>query len=331
MIEAITKMAGGAMNNFIADTTSGAVLPDTINGALLLSVIDFFLSFFVISFIGFVLAMLPLLNRLGPGISAKIQHQLPPASARVDMTADDHIAAISAAIAVIGAHRIAHIEQRIMAGGGWRKVAPLTTALTMLAVTGHPVHHACTLRVQRISRHFCPNIGPGAFPGATGIARDRRGGPRPRCKLRLSSGSPWGWSLMACRYRSGAGGHNCPQRHNFGLYGSNKLNLQGRADRGAQKRSMLRFWMVWADRRRGRSGPSNVIRLSSSAFGSRPRACLGPNGQRGRLAAHGRPEAPCRDNYPHPHQKNFRARKSPKSQASASASTARANAMGFFP
>ena len=133
----------------------------------------------------------------------------------------------------------------------------------MLAVTGHPVHHACTLRVQRISRHFCPNIGPGAFPGA--------------------SGSPWGWSLMACRDRSGAGGHNCPQRHNFGLYGSNKLNLQGRADRGAQKRSMLRFWMVWADRRRGRSGPSNVIRLSSSAFGSRPRACLGPNGQRGRF------------------------------------------------
>ena len=117
MIEAITKMAGGAMNNFIADTTSGAVLPDTINGALLLSVIDFFLSFFVISFIGFVLAMLPLLNRLGPGISAKIQHQLPPASARVDMTADDHIAAISAAIAVIGAHRIAHIEPHH--GGGW--------------------------------------------------------------------------------------------------------------------------------------------------------------------------------------------------------------------
>ena len=94
------------------------LIPDTINGALLLSAIDFFLSFFVISFIGFVLAMSPLLNRLGPGISAKIQHQLPPASARVDMTADDHIAAISAAIAVIGAHRIAHIEPAHH-GGGW--------------------------------------------------------------------------------------------------------------------------------------------------------------------------------------------------------------------
>ena len=94
------------------------VVPDTINGALLLSIIDFFLSFVVISFIGFVLAVLPFLNRLGPGIAAKIQHQLPPASARVDMTAEDHIAAISAAIAVIGPHRIAHVEPPHH-GAGW--------------------------------------------------------------------------------------------------------------------------------------------------------------------------------------------------------------------
>lgn len=94
------------------------LIPDTINGALLLSIIDFFLSFVVISFIGFVLAMLPLLNRLGPGIAARMQHQLPPASARVDMTADDHIVAISAAIAVIGAHRIAHVEPAHH-GGEW--------------------------------------------------------------------------------------------------------------------------------------------------------------------------------------------------------------------
>ncbi len=96
-----------------------SLIPDTMNGALQLSIIDFFLSFVVISFIGFVLAMLPFLNRLGPGIAAKIQHQLPPASARVDMTADDHIAAISAAIAVIGAHRIAHVEPAHH-GGEWR-------------------------------------------------------------------------------------------------------------------------------------------------------------------------------------------------------------------
>ena len=95
------------------------VIPDTINGALLLSIIDFFLSFVVISFIGFVLAMLAFLNRLGPGIAAKIQHQLPATSGHVDMTADDHIAAISAAIAVIGAHRIAHVEPAHH-GGGWR-------------------------------------------------------------------------------------------------------------------------------------------------------------------------------------------------------------------
>jgi len=93
-------------------------VPDTINGALLLSIIDFFLSFVVISFIGFVLAMLPFLNRLGPGIAAKIQHQLPPASAHVDMTADDHIAAISAAIAAIGPYRIAHVEPAHH-GAGW--------------------------------------------------------------------------------------------------------------------------------------------------------------------------------------------------------------------
>ena len=95
-----------------------SLIPDTMNGALLLSIIDFFLSFVVISFIGFVLAMLPLLNRLGPGIAAKIQHQLPPASARVDMTGDDHIAAIAAAVAVIGAHRIAHVEPAHH-GAGW--------------------------------------------------------------------------------------------------------------------------------------------------------------------------------------------------------------------
>src|SRR5271166_6716886 len=96
------------------------LIPDTINGALLLSLIDFFLSFAIITFIGFVLAMLPLLNRLGPGIAAQIQNQSPPASLRepVDMTADDHIAVISAVAAIIGAHRIVHIEPA-PPGGGW--------------------------------------------------------------------------------------------------------------------------------------------------------------------------------------------------------------------
>ena len=41
------------------------VIPDTLHGAVLLSVIDFFLSMVMISGIGVVLALFPLLNRLG--------------------------------------------------------------------------------------------------------------------------------------------------------------------------------------------------------------------------------------------------------------------------
>lgn len=41
------------------------MLPDSITGALLLSVIDFFLSFVFISFIGVLLHFFPLLNKLG--------------------------------------------------------------------------------------------------------------------------------------------------------------------------------------------------------------------------------------------------------------------------
>jgi len=93
------------------------LVPDTLNGAILISIIDFFLSFVVISFIGIVLATLPLLNQLGPGIAAKIT----PISAReaIDMTADDDAAVISGAIAaIVGAHRIVHIEPA-HDGGAW--------------------------------------------------------------------------------------------------------------------------------------------------------------------------------------------------------------------
>jgi hypothetical protein len=40
-------------------------MPDTVYGAVLLSIIDFFLSMVMISGIGVVLALFPLLNRLG--------------------------------------------------------------------------------------------------------------------------------------------------------------------------------------------------------------------------------------------------------------------------
>lgn len=38
-------------------------IPDTVQGALVISLIDFVLSFFIISGIGFVLALLPWVNR----------------------------------------------------------------------------------------------------------------------------------------------------------------------------------------------------------------------------------------------------------------------------
>ncbi|WP_165498347.1 hypothetical protein [Siculibacillus lacustris] len=41
------------------------IVPDTLYGAVLLSVIDFGLSFVMIAGIGIVLALFPLLNRLG--------------------------------------------------------------------------------------------------------------------------------------------------------------------------------------------------------------------------------------------------------------------------
>ena len=40
-----------------------ALVPDTLQGALIVSVIDFFLSFVIISGIGVVLSFFPLLNR----------------------------------------------------------------------------------------------------------------------------------------------------------------------------------------------------------------------------------------------------------------------------
>ena len=86
-----------------------AIIPDTLEGAFILSIIDFLLSFVVISFIGFVLAAFPLLNRLKKTVE-KTQ-KVAPKEERVDMEANDHIVAIAAAVhAMIGAHRIVRIE-----------------------------------------------------------------------------------------------------------------------------------------------------------------------------------------------------------------------------
>ncbi len=96
------------------------IIPDTLEGALVLSVIDFFLSFVVISFIGVVLAGFPLLNRIGalfakqgsqPATKADVTPTDQPAEAMPDIP-PDHVAAIAAAIATLAeGSRMVHIER----------------------------------------------------------------------------------------------------------------------------------------------------------------------------------------------------------------------------
>jgi hypothetical protein len=84
-------------------TPNTPIIPDSVHGAVLLSVIDFFLSFVVISFIGFVLAMFPFLNRTGRALQAT------PVAVSVMPERDEnaeHAAVIAAAIyAMLGARR----------------------------------------------------------------------------------------------------------------------------------------------------------------------------------------------------------------------------------
>lgn len=101
-----------------------AIVPDTFQGAVILSVIDFFLSFLIISGIGFVLSMFPLLNKVADAFSGKKAHA-PAAAKQVAKKAEaakpaaattqplDDMAAIAAAVyvAMDGApHRIINIE-----------------------------------------------------------------------------------------------------------------------------------------------------------------------------------------------------------------------------
>lgn len=101
------------------------VVPDTLQGALIVSVIDFFLSFVIISGIGVVLSFFPLLNRVAAFINApkpaasettKVKGKAKAASAAPKANpagSTDDIAAIAAAVfvAMDGApHRIINIE-----------------------------------------------------------------------------------------------------------------------------------------------------------------------------------------------------------------------------
>ena len=95
-----------------------AIIPDTLNGALILSVIDFFLSFFIIAGIGVVLSLFPIVGRfIGQGIkpAAPAPAATPQPASPVVVPAitinEKHLMALSAAIyAVTGPHRIIHIE-----------------------------------------------------------------------------------------------------------------------------------------------------------------------------------------------------------------------------
>lgn len=99
------------------------IIPDTVHGAVLLSLIDFFLSFVVISFIGFVLALFPYLNRTGKALQAT------PVAVSVMPERDvnaEHAAVIAAAIySMIGRWRIVQITPA--APRGW--TAPVRTHL----------------------------------------------------------------------------------------------------------------------------------------------------------------------------------------------------------
>lgn len=97
-----------------------AIVPDTFQGALIISIIDFFLSFVIISGIGVVLALFPVVNRVDQLRVRVAQFRLRTPQAAVaehnEMTDEDdeaHIAAITAAVYVVmagAAHRIVHIE-----------------------------------------------------------------------------------------------------------------------------------------------------------------------------------------------------------------------------
>ncbi|WP_300328461.1 hypothetical protein [Accumulibacter sp.] len=103
-------------------------MPDTLQGALILSVIDFFLSFVIISGIGVVLALFPLLNRWHrtlPSAAATpktaAREKAGGAGAAAPAPGDDDIAAIAAAVLVAmdGApHRILQIDPS-QRSAGW--------------------------------------------------------------------------------------------------------------------------------------------------------------------------------------------------------------------
>lgn len=94
-----------------------AIVPDTLQGALIVSVIDFFLSFLIISGIGVILSLFPLLNRVARifeprPVAVPTRVSKPAPEGKVGAGTPDDIAAIAAAVFVImdgQPHRILNI------------------------------------------------------------------------------------------------------------------------------------------------------------------------------------------------------------------------------
>lgn len=105
-----------------------ALIPDTLQGALILSLIDFLLSFVVISFIGLLLTGFPLLNRLADWMTVRRVAPAPTVAAPTTSALsvedqgipEEDIAVIMAAISAMvgGEHHILHIEPA-QHGVGW--------------------------------------------------------------------------------------------------------------------------------------------------------------------------------------------------------------------
>jgi hypothetical protein len=111
-------------------TPSVGLIPDSTYGAILLSLIDFFLSFVVIAFIGFVLALFPHLNRTKALQATPVAVSVMPAR---DENAE-HAAVIAAAIyATLGVRHIVHI-------GEARPSSSWTSEYRMRVHTSHAPH-----------------------------------------------------------------------------------------------------------------------------------------------------------------------------------------------
>jgi hypothetical protein len=99
----------------------GFNIPNTPDGALAFGIAAFLLAFVSTSLIALALAALPLLRSSGAAPAPKAERRKPKAPARKpeEFVSEYEVAAISAAIsAVIGAHRIVHIEPAL--GLGWQ-------------------------------------------------------------------------------------------------------------------------------------------------------------------------------------------------------------------